>query len=136
MTRRPRRSGRRAAAYTAAATVLAADAALAADIAVRDRSEAALIAAVALGYCAVVALGWLLAYGASAAWSGARAARHDRRSRAHWRPQGRPVPGSGFRPAGDAPDGYGRRHAAPLPPTVPMPDLTQWGAYEYVGGGR
>jgi len=79
MTRHPRRTWRRIATQTAIATLLAADAAVVAVAAFRDRGNApVLIAAVALAYAAFIALCLAVSTACSAGWHAGRGA-YDRR---------------------------------------------------------
>lgn len=74
MSRHVRRTAMRTAGYTAVAILLAADSAIVAVVAGRDRSAWLLVGSVALGYFAVVALGSAASFGISAAWSAGKTA--------------------------------------------------------------
>ena len=111
MTRRPARTGRQAAVYALAATLLAECATIATVIATRHCTVTTLPVAVGLDYCTVIALFWTVGYGLSVARASGRADRY-RCARADWQPAGRPDPGSGMRPVAD---GWGQRRGTVLP---------------------
>jgi hypothetical protein len=133
MTRRPRRTPAVAAAWSAGAIVLAADAAAIGVLAAHSRSISGLMATVALAYIAMLALGQALAYGCSLAWHAARARRRtDRGARPpSQRPAYTPEQLAQHRDYAQADVlAYARRHAAPDAPvrdglTQPMPDVTR-----------